>query len=663
MPRLKTTVLALAGLLLAPAVSHAHTPNAVGQALMNLNAAQLKDNKKPVGDIWSRLRQDFRLSEVNPELVRRHEQYYASRSPYFNRTIDRSRPYLYHIANEVEKRKMPAEIALLPFIESAFVTKARSHVGASGLWQFMPATGRQYGLAQTHLYDDRHDVYAATDAALNYLQYLYGLFGDWSLALAAYNWGEGSVGRAVARAQAQGLAPVYENLKMPNETRNYVPKLLAVRNLINNPQAFGLNLSPIDNKPYFKAVTVDTPLDIQAAARLAGVTEEEFNRLNPSPRVPVFLPKTNRKMLLPVAAASVFERNYRAANKADLLSWDIHTVHSGTTLTDLAARSGMSVADIKRINNISSNSIASGRSILLAKNSSTGMAAFSRPDQGMDPLLAQAIAHDKPTVAPDPVPVMNLARNAAAVPVADIVVQSQPAAAQAAPVNTAAASVPRPNTIRTEVVQAPAAATPPPLAQAADPIAAFAQSAGLVEHTAPTATAAEPVQAAAPSDSTYEELMSLTLATQVERDPRQAVQNALAQAEAEEARRNAAAEQRRAAAPKTAPAPTTYTVQSGDTLFSVAKRHNISMADLSALNKLKSQNIRQGQVLKVAGKVPASAKKDNQKAGATPASYTVKKGDTLQAIAQRFNVPVSQLRKLNKSDNIRPGQKIKLSGA
>lgn len=645
MTRIKTIVLALAGLLLAPAVSSAHTPTAVGQALMNLNAAQLKEGKKQAGDIWSRLRQDFRLSEVNPELVRRHEQYYASRSPYFNRTIDRSRPYLYHIASEVEKRKMPAEIALLPFIESAFVTKARSHVGASGLWQFMPATGRQYGLAQTHLYDDRHDIYAATDAALNYLQYLHGLFGDWSLALAAYNWGEGSVSRAVERARAQGLAPVYENLKMPNETRNYVPKLLAVRNLINNPQAFGLHLSAIDNKPYFKAVTVDTPLDIQAAARLAGVSEDEFNRLNPSPRVPVFLPSDKRKMLLPVHAAAVFERNYRAANKADLLSWDIHTVHSGTTLADLAARSGMSVGDIKRINNLSGNSIASGRSILLAKNSSTGMAAFSRPDAGIDPLLAQAIARDKPTVAPNAVPVIHTAQHSTA-PAADIVVRQHTAAAPAA----------------SDAQTAQAIATT--AAPAADPIAAFARATGLTDGNPPLQTAAaaptpEPIQAAAPSDRTYEDLMALTLATQVAHDPQQAVQNALARAEAEEARRNSAAEQRRAAAPKTPPA--TYTVQSGDTLFSVAKRHNLSVADLSALNQLKSQNIRQGQVLKVTGKAPASA--GGKKVQAVPASYTVKKGDTLQAISQRFNVPVAQLRKLNKSDHIRPGQKIKLSGA
>ena len=158
---------------------------------MRLNSSLLDQAKAQTfgtGSLWASLRKDFRMNEVNSELVRRHESKFAANSAYFDRTITRSKPYMYHIANEVRKRNMPAEIALLPFIESAFVTKAKSHVGASGLWQFMPATGRHYGLEKTPLYDGRHDVYAATDAALNYLQYLHGLFGDWSLALAAYNW-------------------------------------------------------------------------------------------------------------------------------------------------------------------------------------------------------------------------------------------------------------------------------------------------------------------------------------------------------------------------------------------------------------------------------------------------------------------------------------------
>ena len=253
MAKLKTIALTVSSLSAVSATAYAQnaTPNQVGMAMMRLNSALLDQAKAQTfgsGSLWASLRKDFRINEVNTELVRRHENKFAANSAYFDRTISRSKPYMYHIANEVKKRNMPAEIALLPFIESAFVTKAKSHVGASGLWQFMPATGRHFGLEKTPLYDGRHDVYAATDAALNYLQYLHGMFGDWSLALAAYNWGEGNVGRAVNRARAQGLEPTYENLRMPNETRNYVPKLLAVRNIVANPQTFGMNISEISNR-------------------------------------------------------------------------------------------------------------------------------------------------------------------------------------------------------------------------------------------------------------------------------------------------------------------------------------------------------------------------------------------------------------------------------
>ncbi|EGK10086.1 lytic transglycosylase domain-containing protein [Kingella kingae] len=245
MKSIKTIAIAVSSLFVLSTSAHGKTvqPEQTGIAMMRLHntSFSLPLSRLSSNDLWLNLRQDFRMDEVNVGLVRSHESRFLANRDYFNRTLVRSTPYMYHIVSEVQKRGMPAEIALLPFIESAYVTKARSHVGASGLWQFMPATGRHYGLEQTPLYDGRHDVFAATDAALNYLQYLYGLFGDWSLALAAYNWGEGNMSRAIRRAQSAGLAPTYENLNMPAETRNYVPKLLAVRNLVNNPQAFGLN--------------------------------------------------------------------------------------------------------------------------------------------------------------------------------------------------------------------------------------------------------------------------------------------------------------------------------------------------------------------------------------------------------------------------------------
>lgn len=185
MSKLKTIALTASGLSVCPGFLYAQNTSShqVGLAIMRLNSSilDLPPTKQyfQSGSLWDELRQGFRMGEVNPELVRRHESKFIASRSYFDRVVNRSRPYMYHIANEVKKRNMPAEAALLPFIESAFVTKAKSHVGASGLWQFMPATGRHYGLEKTPVYDGRHDVYAATDAALNYLQYLYGLFGDW----------------------------------------------------------------------------------------------------------------------------------------------------------------------------------------------------------------------------------------------------------------------------------------------------------------------------------------------------------------------------------------------------------------------------------------------------------------------------------------------------
>lgn len=380
MKTFKSLAIAVSSLCVMPTVAHAkNTSNDVGMAMMRLNSSALSDEikygtasvgnyKTQGGSVWHTLRSDFRMAEVNASLVRSHEYKFATNSAYFNRTLNRSRPYMYHIVQEVKKRGMPAEIALLPFIESAYVTKASSHVGASGLWQFMPATGRHYGLEQTPLYDGRHDVYAATNAALNYLQYLHGLFNDWSLALAAYNWGEGNVTRAVRRAQAMGIAPTYENLRMPAETRNYVPKLLAVRNLVRNPQAFGLNLPEISNSPYFKAVTVNEPVDIMAAAHLANISESEFLALNPAFKTPVFIPKSGRKMLLPVSAANTFESNYKNNNSKSLLSWDVFTPSYAMSLSEIAERTGTSVSELRRLNGLNGQRVSAGRSILVAKN-------------------------------------------------------------------------------------------------------------------------------------------------------------------------------------------------------------------------------------------------------------------------------------------------------
>jgi len=684
MTHIKTLVAAITGLSFfsAPAFGQTYTKNQIGMAMMRTNTIALDHGKIKSGhnSVWAHLRGEFRMSEVNPELVRRHESKFVSSSAYFKRTIERSRPYMYHISNEVAKRNMPAEIALLPFIESAYVTKAKSHVGASGLWQFMPATGRHYGLEQTPLYDGRHDIYAATDAALNYLQYLHGLFGDWSLALAAYNWGEGNVGRAVNRARAQGLEPVYENLRMPNETRNYVPKLLAVRNIVNNPEYFGMSFADLENKPFFKAVDIDQPIDLSAAVRLANISQAEFDALNPAFKSPVYIPKTGRKLLLPATAIATFERNYKKADRASLLSWDVYTPYADTTLSSIAAETGMSTAELKRLNGLSKESVAAGRSLLIAKNRFSGSPAavpanFAALDADINP-------NDNKLQT---VPNLNIA----------VTETTFKPSRQTVDIQTASAAQPAPDTLRPPVQTAAVDFTKQNAQAAAptvtnQPVAAApaAPSTDEVEDrirqlasASASQNAPQPATAAMADGGNNELLMTfvqesglsensdtVTVAdsNSIQLENEQAAQEAAersrqAKLAAERAKQQKqAAEARALAAAKNSGTPTTHKVGSGDTLFNIAKRYDMNVADLIASNNIKGNTIHTGQILKVA----AAKGKQTAKASVQPVSYTVRQGDTLTDIARRFNVNVNDVRRWNNnSSNIKPGQNIKLQGS
>jgi membrane-bound lytic murein transglycosylase D len=205
-------------------------------------------------DLWERIRAGFALPEIESPLVVRHERWYLNHREYVHRMVERSHRYLYFIVEELEKRNMPTEIALLPMIESAYNPQAYSRARASGIWQFIPSTGRRYGLQQNFWYDGRRDVLAATRAALDYLQFLHDMFGDWQLALAAYNWGENGAQRAVVKNRSRHKASNYASLKMPKETRNYLPKLQAVKNIVANPRLLGFELEAFPNQPYFTVV-------------------------------------------------------------------------------------------------------------------------------------------------------------------------------------------------------------------------------------------------------------------------------------------------------------------------------------------------------------------------------------------------------------------------
>ena len=331
-------------------------------------------------DLWPRIRDGFAMRELDSKLVARHEKWYANHPEYFARMIDRARLYLYYITEEVERRGMPSEIALLPMVESAFNPGAYSSSRASGIWQFMPSTGKKFGMQQNWWYDGRRDVISATNGALDYLQNLHNMFGDWQLALAAYNCGEGAVLRAQAHNRRHHLPTDYAHLRLLKETRNYVPKLLAIKHIIADPARFGLALQDIPNKPYFAAITTKQHIDVKLAAQLAGISEEEFAALNPAHNRPVILQDNNDFILLPIDKIETFRTNLENYGKP-LVSWQSYQPRKGERLDKLAPRFGLSLANLKSVNGLSRHgNISTGQTLLVPLNgeeSSTEFEAFN----------------------------------------------------------------------------------------------------------------------------------------------------------------------------------------------------------------------------------------------------------------------------------------------
>ena len=319
-------------------------------------------------DLWARVRRGFKMPELDTDLVRERERWYASRPDYVERMTTRGSRYLFHIVEELEARSMPTELALLPFIESAFNPQALSSAKASGMWQFMPATGRDFALTQNIFRDDRRDVLASTRAALDYLQRLYAQFGDWHLALAAYNWGEGSVQRAISRNLKAGLPTDYLSLRMPDETRHYVPKLQAVKNIVTSPESFALSLPVLANHPYFLGVPIQRDIDVDLAARLAGVSLDEFKTLNPQMNKPVILAAGTPQVLLPYDNASAFMRKL-SEHRAPLASWTAWVAPKTMRPRDAARLVGMSEAALRDVNRIPPRMLVKAGSTLLVPRS------------------------------------------------------------------------------------------------------------------------------------------------------------------------------------------------------------------------------------------------------------------------------------------------------
>jgi membrane-bound lytic murein transglycosylase D len=377
------------------ASSRAASPDPLGTLLEKLSSEHPADSARlqplpaadPSIDLWQRIRHGFGMADLQTRAAQSSTRWYAAQPDYIGRMAGRANLYLFHIVEEIERRGMPTELALLPFVESAMQPEAESHAKAAGLWQFIPSTGRLYQLEQNLWRDERRDVLESTRAALDYLQKLYDDFGDWHLALAAYNCGEGCVGRAVQQARARKRATDYSSLPLPRETKGYVPKLQAIKNIVRDPAAYGVELPAIRNEPYFAVLRKTRDIDIDTAARLAEMPADEFRALNPSfnrPLIPAFsgTGAGQANLLLPADRAEIFLANLAAyeATGQPLASWTTYTVGHAETIDGIAARVGVSADHLREANRIPNrHRLAAGSTILIPRDET--MADDVAPEQ------------------------------------------------------------------------------------------------------------------------------------------------------------------------------------------------------------------------------------------------------------------------------------------
>ena len=328
--------------------------NALGQQITVIG------QKKDVNDnqtrykysIWFRINNGYKMKERPSRRIRNFEKWYSQRPEYVERMIERSEKYLFYVVGEVEKRNMPMEIALLPMIESAYNPISTSRKKAAGMWQFIPATGRVYGLEQNWWLDNRRNVVKSTNAALNYLEKLHKEFGTWELALASYNAGEGRIRRAIKRNRRNKKSTGYYSLRLPKETKNYVPKLFAIKNIISNPRKYGLNLPKIKNQPYFEYVEINKNIDTQLVTRLAEISIEEFQLLNPQHKRPVINVKNApQKINLPCQNIHIFNYNFHNYDKP-LSNWNAYKPKKKESVAQVAKKFGIDRKILIQVNRL-----------------------------------------------------------------------------------------------------------------------------------------------------------------------------------------------------------------------------------------------------------------------------------------------------------------------
>jgi membrane-bound lytic murein transglycosylase D len=335
------------------------------------NARKVGDPSKRVAptdhpDVWARIRAGFAMKKLDSPLVAVHERWFASNPEYIARMNERARLYLHHIVEELERRGMPTELALLPAIESAYQPYALSRARASGLWQFIAPTGQLYGLKMNWWYDGRRDVLAATQAALDYLEKLYSEFdGDWHLALAAYNAGEGKIGRMMAYNQQRGKPTEYVHLKLKRETVNYVPKLQAIINIVSNPEKYGITLAHIPNKPYFAKVDTGSQIDLGVVAKMIDVPITDLQVINPGYSRWATAPDGPHHLLVPADKKEALIEGLSKLPANERIQYRHHAVARGDSLHEIARRYGVTIEALRTANNLHSNLLRAGQDLLI----------------------------------------------------------------------------------------------------------------------------------------------------------------------------------------------------------------------------------------------------------------------------------------------------------
>ena len=362
------------------------------------------DLTNPASDMWERIRRGYAIPNLRTELVDQWTDYYARNARSVSVMSERASKYLYHIVDELERRGMPTELALLPFVESAYNPTAYSKAHASGLWQFIPGTAKDFNLEQNWWQDQRRDPIASTDAALNYLEYLYDFQGDWYLALASYNWGQGSVRRAIEKNEKAGLGIDYLSLRMPDETSNYVPKLQAIKNIISDPKKYGIVLPKAHNEPYFTTITRNDNIDIEVAAELAEMSLDDFKFLNPSYNRDT-IPAHSATLLLPKDKADIFQANITRYT-GRLSTWDTYAPRAGESYAEIAKRHNMELSQLRAINGLGAkqHKASSAQTLLVAAAKSTDLIADPLGVQlaslsATPPALSTAVVPSTPSVA------------------------------------------------------------------------------------------------------------------------------------------------------------------------------------------------------------------------------------------------------------------------